>query len=140
MCIQKVLTGFKHYIVEFLRPGWAKYLARFSAEWIYRGSFQKLLRISRGWQQSMKPSVKSFWVRGPGWLHECTPMTQVLFAILLWEINSYSYFTYEEEKNSKLWKYNQPASNVTGCELWIWCLKIMEPDLGTSTFNHCKRN
>ena len=64
-----------------------------------QGSFQKLLRISRGWRQSMKPSMKSFWVRGPGDYMSCTPMMQVLFAIPLWEIYSYLYFTYEEEKN-----------------------------------------
>lgn len=139
MCIQRVLTGFKHYMVEFLWPGWAMYLRRFSAEWIYRGSFQKLLRISRGWRQSMKPSMKSFWVRGPGWLHELyTHDAGLVCNTLVRNIFLFIFYIWRRKK-SKLWKYYQPASNVTDCELWIWCLKIVEPDLGTSTLNHCKR-
>lgn len=90
---------------------------------------QKLLRISRGWQHSMKPNMGSFWVRGPGWPQKL----HIKLAVwnTLWEMYYHSYFIYEEYK-SKLWESNQPAPNVTVCERGPWSLRIVGPGSKTS--------
>lgn len=105
-----------------------------------QGFFPKIVKNFKRMTAEHEAKHEILLSEGTWWLHElythdaglvCNTLVRNIFVFI---------FYIWRRKKSKLWKYYQPVSNVTDCELWIWWLKIVEPDLGTSTLNHCKRN